>query len=319
VHAHLLFLQAAGMPSRIARALEEQPKQAVFAEDLRLLISLAVRITECPASVEPPELAAAQAAFSWREYLEAVGVMVAFNFVNRVANALGVELEYPTYLYRFKWVRYLLIRLETLVLRWLVDLRPRSLAIRPTEDNLQRMAALLRDVGFGSLPEFFHRLSDAPHLLEVQYDFFAEALKSQGDNPSIFMRIGAVVLYEVPAQQLRQAVAGFLGLPCHADPQQILSAALDGVFVGSPSCASTILRFARDITCCSDRIDRGRVDELRGCGLADDKILDVVILTALWNAASRLELLLCQAPKRHREEEPSQGRNAGEDGWSVPV
>ena len=63
-----------------------------------------------------------------------------------------------------------------------LSLRPRSLAIRPTPENLRRMDDLLRTVGFGPLPEFFHRLGDAPHLLEVQHDFFSEALKSQGGD-----------------------------------------------------------------------------------------------------------------------------------------
>jgi alkylhydroperoxidase family enzyme len=317
VHAHLLFLQAAGMPSRTVRALEQQPKQAILEKDLRLLITLAVRITECPASVELSELALTRAAFSWREYLDAVGVMVAFNFVNRVANALGVELEFSPYLRRFQWVRFLLMRLESLVLRALVDLRPRSLAIRPALENLQRMDALLRTVGFGPLPEFFHRLGDAPHLLEVQHDLFSEALKSQRGDLSTFMSVGVVVLDEVPAPELRKAVANWFRLPERSNSQQILQSARDGTFVGLPSRERTVLRFARDITCYSEQINRNRVDELRGCGFTDVEILDLVILTALWNAAGRLEMLLRASPESHREGKLNGGNNRREEGWLV--
>jgi alkylhydroperoxidase family enzyme len=305
------------MPSRTARALEQQPKQAILENDLRLLISLAVRITECPASVELSELALTRASFSWREYLDAVGVIVAFNFVNRVANALGVELEFSPYLHRFQWLRFLLMRLETLVMRALVDLRPRSLAIRPASENLQRLDALLRAVGFGPLPEFFRRLGDAPHLLEVQHDLFSEALKSQRGDLRTFMSVGVVVLDEVRAPELRKAVANWFRLPEHSKAQQILQSARDGTFVGLPIRERTVLRFARDITCCSEHINRNRVDELRGCDFTDVEILDLVILTALWNAAGRLELLLRTSPEGQSEEEPNRGNNGREDGWPV--
>ena len=296
------------MPSRIARALEHQPNHANLENDLSILVTLAVRITECPASVEPSELASARAAFSWREYLDAIGVIVAFNFVNRVANALGVELDFTPFLHRFKWVRFLLIRLETWVLRSLVDLRPRGLAIRPAAENLRRMDALLRSVGFGPLPEFFHRLGDAPHLLEVQHDLFSEALKSQRGDLRTFMSVGVVVLDEVPAPELRNAVANWFRPPEHSNPRQILQSARDGTFVGLPIRERTVLRFARDITCCSEQINRNRVEELRGCGFTDVEILDLVILTALWNAAGRLELLLRASPESHREGETVQGQ-----------
>jgi alkylhydroperoxidase family enzyme len=297
--------------------LEQQPNRAIVGEDLRLLISLSVRITECPASVGPSELALTRAAFSRREYLDAVGVMVAFNFVNRVANALGVELEHSPYLYRFKWVRSLLIRLETWVLRSWVDLRPRSLAIRPAPENLRRMDDLLRTVGFGTLPEFFHRLGDAPHLLEVQHDLFSEVLKSQGGDPRTFISVGVGVLDEVPAPELRKAATSWFRLSGRSDPRHILSAARDGTCADLPIRERTVLRFAQDTTCCSERINRNRVDELRGCGFADAEILDLVILTALWNAASRLELLLRASPQGQCEEESIRGTNGQEEGWPV--
>jgi alkylhydroperoxidase family enzyme len=307
------------MPSETARALEHQPKQAILEKDLSLLISLAVQITDCPASVGLSELAVTRAVFSSQEFLDAVGVMVAFNFVNRVANALGVELELSPYLHRFKWVRLLLMRFEAFVLRLLVDLRSRSLTIRPPSENLQRMDALLRSVGFGPLPGFFHRLGDAPHLLEVQHDLFSEALKSLGGDLATFMSIGLVVLAEVQAPDLLEAVAKWFRLHGRSNPQQILSAARDATFAGPPMREGTVLRFARDITCCSHDINRDRVDELRGCRLSDIEILDIVILTALWNAAGRLELLLRESPEDRHDEERSKGNNGREDGWPVAV
>jgi hypothetical protein len=244
--------------------------------------------------------------------------MVAFNFVNRVANALGVELEVSPYLHRFRWVRYLLMRVETLGLRSLVDLRPRDLPIRPASENLLRMDALLRTV-FDPLPKFFHRLSDAPHLLEVQHGLFYEALKNQGGDLSTFLSIGVVVLDKMPAKELHRAVASWFERCSDCTPQRILSATHDATSKELSLRDRTVLRFARDITCCSDRIDQGRVDQLRCCELTDVQILDLVILTALWNAVIRLELLLREPLEGHREDELSRGNSGLEDSWPVPV
>ena len=38
-------------------------------------------------------------------------------------------------------------------------------------------------------------------------------------------------------------------------------------------------------------LTRERVDELRAAGLDDAEVLDVVVTTALWSAAARLEVL----------------------------
>src|SRR5262245_38389046 len=106
------------MASRTARVLETQPSDAEVETDLRALVSLAVRITQRPAEVAPEEVAAAaRAARSPAEYLDAVGVIVAFNFVNRVANALGVDFEISPAIRRFEAARSAVLRLTSLLLR----------------------------------------------------------------------------------------------------------------------------------------------------------------------------------------------------------
>jgi hypothetical protein len=52
-----------------------------------------------------------------------------------------------------------------------------------------------------------------------------------------------------------------------------------------------ITRFAHDVALRSYTLTRERVDELRAANLDDAEILDVVVTTALWSAAARLEVL----------------------------
>jgi alkylhydroperoxidase family enzyme len=297
VDAHLTFLQAAGMPPRAARALDRDPSTAAIDADLRGLVDLAVRVTERPATVGPAEVAAAvKAARSEAEYLDAVGVMVAFNFVNRVANALGVDLEIAPWLRRIELGRFAALRLATLVLWALVDLGARRLAVEPAHENLRRLDELFRGVKLGPIPGFFSRMGGAPQLLEVQRVLLEEGLMSCGGDPRTLMSAGLVVLDQVPARELQVCVARWFQQPEAPSPEHILEAARGAHSAGLGRRDVLVLRFARDVTCCSDRITRERVDELRSHRITDPEILDLVIATAHWNALARLELLLTHMP-----------------------
>src|SRR5437016_1691405 len=157
------------MPADTARFLEQQPLKAPLEPDLRAFVALAVRVTEEPGAVQPNEVAAAAAAaHSHAEYLDAVGVIVAFNFVTRVASALGVEPEISSWLLPVERARRLGMKLLSLALRWFVDLSPRQLPIHSVTENLRRLEQLFHDAELGALPAFFQALEGAPHLLEVQ-------------------------------------------------------------------------------------------------------------------------------------------------------
>src|SRR5437588_7625394 len=122
-----MFLQAAGMPARVARQLEKRPSAAPLDRDLRALVALAAHVTERPSEVTPAEVAATvRAAHSPAEYLDAVGVIIGFNFVTRVANALGVEPEISPWIRRTEPLRQFALKLMSLLLRRLVDLRRRQ-------------------------------------------------------------------------------------------------------------------------------------------------------------------------------------------------
>ena len=94
------------MSARLTRVFESDPLAAPVAPDLQAFVALAVKVTARPVEVTPEDVRAAySAALSPRQYFDAAGVMIAFNFSTRVANALGVEPEIPGWMRRIEPLR----------------------------------------------------------------------------------------------------------------------------------------------------------------------------------------------------------------------
>jgi alkylhydroperoxidase family enzyme len=287
MESHLYFLQAVGIPARVAKLLKERPVRALPDKALRTLVYLAKWVTKRPERVRPAHVAAVAAHWSPGEYFDAVGVILGFNFITRVANALGVELDMPRWARRVEVVRQFARSLVILALRWLVDLRRRPFRGRPAARNLADLGQLCEDISL-PLPDAVRHFAAAPHLLEVQRALW-EALLRRGGPPTVvsvdqvrFITVGLVVLDEIRAPYACH-LAEWLG---KYNPS---GAPSDGV-------NRLVAKFALDVTRRSWTITPERIAELRAAGLDDGNVLDLVSAIALWNALGRLELLLPRRP-----------------------
>src|SRR5262245_39560914 len=111
------------MSARLTHMLENDPLAAPVAPDLRAFVALAVQVSANPGNVLREDVRAPRpAAHSPRQYFDAVGVIITFNFITRVANALGVEPEIPGWMRRVEPLRRLGLRLMSLYFRLFVDL-----------------------------------------------------------------------------------------------------------------------------------------------------------------------------------------------------
>jgi alkylhydroperoxidase family enzyme len=285
------------MSPRTARALETNPQKAVLEADLRALVNLAVRVTERPAEVTPEEIAATvKSAHSSAEYLDAVGVITGFNFITRVASALGVKPEMSPWLRRFDLTRRLALGLSARTLRWFVDLRPRHHPIPTAVQSLGDLEHLFDEVGLGPLPQFFRELAAAPHLLEVQRAMLSASVRTSGPDMSMLMKAGLIALDEIQAPVLGGRVAAWIRSRNLGSAENVLERSRGEVPDGLGRREVATLRFARDVSRHSYRITSERINELRACGLKDEEILDLVFNVALWNACGRLEILLTGIP-----------------------
>jgi alkylhydroperoxidase family enzyme len=277
------------MSARLARIFENNPLAAPVAPDLKAFVALAVKVTARPQEVTPEDVSAAfAAAHSPRQYFDAVGVMTAFNFITRVANALGVEPEIPGWMRRIEPLRQLGLRAMGLFFRLFVDLnRMRVHGPRPAE-HVAALRTLFTDLRLGELPAWVERLSFAPPLLAALREFLETLVRRDkatgtiGLDVNLFMAIGRTVLQSIPNAETLTMLAD--------DWQPAAGTEADA------KRTALITRFANDVALRSYTLTRDRVDELRAASLDDAEVLDVVVTTALWCAAARLEVLTSCLP-----------------------
>ena len=272
------------MSARLTRIFENDPLAAPLAPDLRAFVALAVKVTARPQEVTPEDVRAAfSAALSPRQYVDAAGVMIAFNFITRVANALGVEPEIPAWMRRIEPLRRLGLRAMALFFRLFVDLDRKEVHGPTPSEHLAALRTLFIGLRLGDLPAWVERLSFAPPLLAALRELL-EALVCRdavtgtiGLDANQFMAIGRTVLQSIPNAETLTILADNWDLtpPAEEDAKR----------------AALITRFANDVALRSYTLTRERTDELRAANLDDAEILDVVVTAALWSAAARLEVL----------------------------
>lgn len=300
------------MSARQTRVFETDPLAAQVAPDLRAFVALAVQVTAHPAEVSPAEVQAAySAARSPRQYFDAVGVMITFNFITRVANALGVEPEIPRWMHRIEPLRRLGLQTMALFFRLFVSLDRKRVHGPLPSDHLAALRDLFADLRLGDLPIWVERLAFAPPVLAALRELFESLVRRDamtgvvGLNTNRFMMIGRAVLQSTPNAVTLRAITD----NWQPDPGTSLDA--DQI--------ARIVRFAKDVAVRSYTLTSERVDELRSVGLNDAEVLDVVASAALWCAAARLEILTACLPAQITEGECEGPQRKANGSGSVPV
>lgn len=272
------------MSARLTRIFENDPLATPLAPDLQAFVALAVKVTARPQEVTPADVKAAfSSALSPRQYFDAVGVMITFNLITRVANALGVEPEIPGWMRRIEPLRQLGLRAMALFFRWFVDLERKEVHGPTPSEHLAALRTLFVDLRLGDLPAWMERLSFAPPLLAALREFLEALARREpatgciGLDANQFMAIGRTVLQSIPnAETLTILADNWQPAPrVEVDAKR----------------TALIMRFAKDVALRSYTLTRDRIDELRAAGLDDADVLDLVVTTALWCAAARLEVL----------------------------
>src|SRR5262249_44897148 len=139
------------------------------------------------------------------------------------------------------------------------------------------------DLQLGDLPAWVERLSFAPPLLSALREFLEALVRRDtatgtiGLDANQFMVIGRTVLHSIPNAETLTVLADNWRPVARAEADVKRTA--------------LITRFANDVALRSYTLTRDRIDELRAANLDDAEVLDVVVTTALWSAAARLEVL----------------------------
>lgn len=282
------------MCARLTRVFEADPLAAPVAPDLRAYVALAVKITARPQEVTPEDVRAAfAAAHSPRQYFDAVGVMITFNFITRVANALGVDPEIPGWMRRVEPLRRFGLRVMAFFFRRFIDLSRKEVRGPTPAEHLAALRTLFTDLRLGELPTWLERLSFAPPVLAALRELLESlarknaATGAPGLDVNQFLAIGRTVLRTIPNAETLTGLA---------DNWQV--SATTGA---DAERTALVTRFASDVALHSYKITPDRIDVLRAAGLNDAEVLDVVASAALWSAAARLEVLTSCLPAQQSE------------------
>ena len=94
MEAHGEDLRAETGDAELAAQVKRDYRRAKLTPRQKALVQFAVLVTRTPASVRPPHLAALRRhGLTDRDILDAVQVISYFNYINRIADALGVDPE----------------------------------------------------------------------------------------------------------------------------------------------------------------------------------------------------------------------------------
>ena len=91
MESHAEFLRRATLDDELAAALRRDYRQADLSAGDRAMLDFAVRLTTQPARMTPEDVGRLRAAgFDDRAVLQITLIAAWFNYINRVADALGV-------------------------------------------------------------------------------------------------------------------------------------------------------------------------------------------------------------------------------------
>ncbi|HUG70811.1 MAG TPA: hypothetical protein VMM76_23890 [Pirellulaceae bacterium] len=208
-----------------------------------------------------------------------MAIIVGFNFINRIADGLGVRYDVPKPLMTDTLVGRLVAPFITLGIRGQVAFERKEIPHQPANENLERLERLFGDYRLGSLPRFFWDLTDAPHLLETQWLLLSASLLHLQQERAIGGAVASAIhemLGQVGANELRERAERW----CESMPYA------DGL-----ARPSAVRNFARKVGESAFATELDDIERLRSHDIPDTIILDIVFAVGVWAALARLERL----------------------------
>jgi alkylhydroperoxidase family enzyme len=289
MEAHSLFLQAAGMAADTVFALTECEAVPGLTARQQALVSFAEKLTHSPqifTSADTNELRGILD--DEGEVIEAANVVAGFNFANRVADALDVPREVPKLFRRYRWSKYAVMTLMSLGIRMRMNFKNRTLESSSQESILTSLQEAMTQAGMGTIPSYFQRLRIRPHILAGQATICISLLSNPGLPWDMIVRIGYLV---ASLNQDTESITEFARLARKSD---LSLEPIDRIAAGQPTDATIMARqeelllYVRDITLHADLTTDQQVISLQRHGLTDVQILNLVLITAGYNAGNRL-------------------------------
>jgi alkylhydroperoxidase family enzyme len=276
-------------PERIAELVERAGCEGPES----LLVALAAHATLASplGDVDLDWIASAAARVGDEDLLiEAAGVAFAFNFINRIADARRVPLEYR-FLRELKPIRGWVERRFASLIGTLYDLSYKHQPRHSPAELRDRLGVLFERLGAPAVPEVFHWLSRSPAVLEGVLELIEVNVISAGVRFDLWKEAAAIAVASraMPGSGLSRAVDRWLPQGSSSDSKSLRSwAAPPGI--ASDSClVSASRRYAWQVANAAYTITDEQIRRISALGLLDAEILDLTLATALFSALAIIE------------------------------
>ncbi len=213
-----------------------------------------------PARLGPDDLAPLVALVGTSGALEVVAMLGAFHFVTRIADLVGIEPELPIVRRRWRWLRSLGVRVQSRVMRRMLDLSNQEI-----DADVPALLADIEAVRGERLPPGYRSMTAAPNVAAWAHRVTIELPRLE---PAMLAQVSAAVAAALPASE--EEAIGFHARP--SDPVDALA------FVGT--------RYAVRTT--DSLVEAVRKE--RGWG--DSELTDLFFAISARNAFERVDRLL---------------------------
>ncbi len=222
--------------------------------------------------------------------IEAAGVVFAFNFINRIADARRVRLEYR-FLRELKPIRGWVERRFASMIGLLYDLSYQHQPRHSSAELLDRIGVLFDRLGAPSVPEVFHWLGRSPAVLEGVLELIEANIMHSGLRPDLWKEAAAIAVASraMPGSGLSRAVDRWLPRDSSSDPKALRSWAAPPGAVSDSGLVSACRRYAWQVANAAYTITDDQIRKISALGLPDAEILDLALATALFSALAIIE------------------------------
>lgn len=222
--------------------------------------------------------------------LEAAGVVFAFNFINRIADARRVRLEYR-FLRELKPIRGWVERRFASLIGTLYDLTYRYQPRHSPTELLDRSGVLFERLGAPGVPQVFHWLSRSPAVLEGVLELIEANVMGAGVRFDLWKEAAAIAVASraMSGSGLSTAVDRWIPRESASDSNALRSWAAPPDIAHDPCLVSASRRYSWQVANAAYTVTDEQIRKISALGLSDAEILDLTLAAALFSALAIIE------------------------------
>ena len=288
-------------PERIAQRVERA--DCTIPESLLVALAVHTTINSPFTDVDSGWMASAADRIGDQDLLlELAGVVFAFNTINRIANALQVELEYR-FLRQLKPIRGWLERRLASLTGLIYDLSFKHHPRHSQQELLERVRVVFDRLGAPAVPGVFNWLSQSPAVLEGVLEMLEVNVTKAGVRLNLLKEAAAIAVASrsMPGSGLSRAVDQWLphGSLTNSNTLRMWCAPSD--VASDSSLESECRRYSWQVANAAHTISDEQLRRMSALGLGDAELLDLTLAAAIFSALAIIEpISAAVAPKTGR-------------------